>query len=578
MDATSRPKRILYDGPSLTMLEGLCRAMAAVPGCVATPDPEPRFRCDGLDVELTRHADLGELVDDLHRSYVNLLLLDLRGDPAGLPARGRRALEVLDTLDRTEDVEDRYPFDRILALVSGTCSPVVDDVILQLGARGIGRVLRQGGEGPEAERAFGAEVLRTFGDMLRVRRVGRRALCAAGGGVTGIFFELGTLKCLDDCLGGGGVNDFDLYFGISAGAVVNAPLAAGYSVDEYMAAVAGEPGGRIPALDLRLFRLGHLDVPGFAKRARHAATVAWHGLRSVVRRGGRDVSRETLFFDYADLVAPPFRADRFETVMRGILEASGTGNDFRRLPRPLFVGATDQDARQHVLFGDEGHDTVPVSQAIQASLSINPAFSATSIEGRYYEDGAVTRTSNFVEAIRRGADLVFVLDPFVPYVARTPGFTDRRGLLYNLDQDVRTISYTRYEATRNWVLRRHPEVSSYTFVPANRLRRLISSNPMDHRPYLEIWRGAYLSTLARVRHVRHRLESDLRAHGMKLDLARATEVGARLEGADPLRFSDFFPDGKVVLKRPLLVGDRSSRTIPPPPKSLRRFAAPDPPT
>jgi hypothetical protein len=43
---------------------------------------------------------------------------------------------------------------------------------------------------------------------------------------------------------------------------------------------------------------------------------------------------------------------------------------------------------------------------------------------------------------------------------------------------------------RNWVLRKHPHVSSYTFVPANRLRRLISQNPMDHRPYLEIWRGA----------------------------------------------------------------------------------------
>jgi hypothetical protein len=49
-------------------------------------------------------------------------------------------------------------------------------------------------------------------------------------------------------------------------------------------------------------------------------------------------------------------------------------------------------------------------------------------------------------------------------------------MLCNIDQDIRTISYTsstsytRYETTRNWVLRQHPEVSSYTFVPANRSR------------------------------------------------------------------------------------------------------------
>src|SRR5262249_37304993 len=159
-------------------------------------------------------------------------------------------------------------------------------------------------------------------------------------------------------------------------------------------------------------------------------------------------SLEELLFEYADLVAPPFHADRFERTLRRILEAPGATNDFRRLPRPLFVGATDQDRRQHVLFGDEEHQNVPISLAIEASLSINPAFPAANSAGRYYEDGAVTRPSNFVEAIRRGATLVLVLDPFVPFIARTPGFADRRGVLYNLDQDIRTVSYTRYETTR----------------------------------------------------------------------------------------------------------------------------------
>ncbi|MBK6849800.1 MAG: hypothetical protein IPG96_20455 [Proteobacteria bacterium] len=75
---------------------------------------------------------------------------------------------------------------------------------------------------------------------------------------------MGALKCLDDCLGGQGVNDFDLYFGISAGAVVTGLMAAGYSIDEFMASVAGVEGGRLEPIDMRLFRLSHLDYPAQA--------------------------------------------------------------------------------------------------------------------------------------------------------------------------------------------------------------------------------------------------------------------------------------------------------------------------
>ncbi len=557
-----KPKRILYHGPSEAQFEGFVRSLAAAEG--ADTDGATVAWAD-LSCELVSRPQVGELVAELHRSYVNLLVLDLRGaEGSERAARAAGAFDVLDRLDATEDVEDRYAFHRIVVLLSGATCAASDRLILELGARGVGRVVRHEAFSPErADAAWGASFLAEARRALTERKAGKRALCAAGGGITGIFFELGVLKCLDDCLDAGGANGFDMYFGISAGAVVSGPLAVGYSVDEYMAAIAGHPGGRIAPLDLRLFRLGHLDVAGFARRLGLAAKTAWTGLTRPLRRA-RGLSREQLFFDYVDLVAPPFRADRFETTLRAILTAPGATNDFARLGGRLFIGATDQDARAHVLFGDETHSDVPISRAIQASLSINPAFSATHIGGRYYEDGAITRTSNFVEAMRRGATLIFVLDPFLPYVARTPGYNDRRGLLYNIDQDVRTISYTRYEATRNWVLRKHPDVSTYTFVPANRLRRLISQNPMDHRPYLEIWRGAYLSTLKRLTHLRHRLEGDLRVHGVGLSFDRAQAVADRLERARTLRFDDFFPDGVVSLRTPPLAGGALPSGLPRP--------------
>ena len=540
-------KRVLCYCPSSVAFERLHAALALASEPTGTAGP---VRFDGIASRWLARASADTLLADLASHYVNLIVLDLRApDEAALAAHAAAAFDILTALDRTEDVERRFAFDRSLMLLPARSSPRIDDVVLRLGARGVRSVVRPAHDGDDAADAeLARSLLAEVSRLLRTRKKGRRAMCASGGGITGVYFELGAMKCLDDCLGGDGVNGFDMYFGISAGAVVSGPLAVGYSIDELMAAIAGVPGSRIGNLDLRLFRLGHVDAPSFGRRLALAARTTAAGLWSALP-GRRSEEDEALLFDYADLIAAPFRADRFERLLREALSAPGATNDFRELPRPLYVGATDQDARAHVLFGDEQHADVPISRAIQASLSINPAFSATRIGERFYEDGAVTRTSNFVEAIRRGATFILVIDPFVPYVAREPGFADRRGMLYNIDQDVRTISYTRYETTRNWVLRQHPEVSSYTFVPANRLRRLMSINPMNHRPYLEIWRGAYLSTFNRLTAIEHRFAGDLTAHGLRFDLARAEEVAARLEQVIAPELADFFPGGKVVLKQ-----------------------------
>jgi hypothetical protein len=206
-------------------------------------------------------------------------------------------------------------------------------------------------------------------------------------------------------------------------------------------------------------------------------------------------------------------------------------------------------------------------------MSINPVFAPTLIDGRYFEDGAVTRTSNFVEAIERGCDLIIALDPLVPFVSKQAGGARARGVFWNADQDIRTVSFTRYETTRNWVLRRHPEVSLYTFLPANHLRQVMSVNPMDHRPYLEIWRGAYLSTLKRIHALDYRMRGDLAAHGIPFDTARADEVAARLRHQPTTTFADFFPDGKVDLRVPAPKRGASPRV--PAPKRGAKLRVPE---
>ena len=331
--------------------------------------------------------------------------------------------------------------------------------------------------------------------------------------------------------------------------MVNSGLASGFAVEEIMAAIAGYDGGRIEPIDMSVLRATHFDLGGAVRRGRDAVMSGSRVLLDVLR-GKRSFSLEDALFRYSDVIGPPFRSDEYERMWRGVLEDGEANNDFRKLSRPLFVGATDQDRREHVLFGSDGLRHVPISKAVQASLSFNPAFSPVEIEGRYYEDGAVTRTSNFIEAIDRGATLVFVIDPFLPYVSPKRGFARRRGLLYNADQNVRTLSFTRFETTRNFSLRRHPEVSSYTFLPSNRERKLLSVSPMDHRPYLAIWRGAYLSTMRRIMQFRHRMVGDLGAHGLRFDVDRALQVREQLEATPRPEFADFFVDRKIVMPMP----------------------------
>ncbi len=549
-------KRVLYYSSRKGLSDQFFKALKQIQECeVRQRSRDSIVSCAHATFRVVVRHSVPQALDTLHREFFNLVLLDLREPVRSKGARGRefeKGLALLDAMDREPDIERRYGFHRILVLVSGADVLEVDSQIATLGGRGVGRVMRDqstchlnpGCEHLPPKSEFARRVLQEVAALTQHRRVGKLALCASGGGITGLYFEMGSLKCLEDCCSPGALNDFDLYFGISAGSVLAGMLANGFTVGEFMAAVASAKGGRIPPLDLNLLDLAHVDTPGLTAPVRQ--------LFSILRAGAAELMRlrlpfslESLVFEYGDLIHAPFNTGGFGSLLEHAFSRHGHTNDFRRLRRGLYIGATDQDRKEHVLFGEPPHDHVPISLAIQASMSLNPVFAPTEIDGRFYEDGAVTRTSNFVDAIKKGADLIFALDPLVPYVAKEAGYSRSRGVVYNADQDIRTVSYTRYETTRNWVLRKHPHVSMYTFLPANQIRRIMSVNPMDHRPYLEIWRGAYLSTLRRIHALEYRMRGDLAFHGIAFDTARADAVAARLAASRRPAFADFFPEGRI---------------------------------
>ena len=66
------------------------------------------------------------------------------------------------------------------------------------------------------------------------------ALVLAGGAVTGAAFKLGGLKALDDLLVNRKTIEFDTYVGLSAGAMLAAPLAAGVTPAEMLKSLEGQ--------------------------------------------------------------------------------------------------------------------------------------------------------------------------------------------------------------------------------------------------------------------------------------------------------------------------------------------------
>jgi NTE family protein len=484
----------------------------------------------GLNLSLEFASSIEAAVTRVAHAYFNLVIVDCRHRPrcSGSPQRQEDAVfGFLDALRREHDRERRYPFRRVVALVGDPDEERADRLVFAMGERHVGACLRDPSlsarfaeQRPAEERARFADSLWSLCHRLLVeRRRGGKSINLAGGGISGIYYELGVLKCLDDAFDVD-LRDFDSYYGISAGSVVAAGLANDLAIDDLLRKL-----GRVDRNWPYRLQLGlrHLNVGELPRRLMLVRRELGSYLSRMLK-GEDELSVTSLMGAWAVALGPLFDNTEFEAVLRKLFTSDGRSNDFRHLGRRLFIGATDQDRRVPVLFGTEGFDHVPISRAVQASTAMHPFFPSVEIDGRRYTDGIVTRTSNVRDAVDRGADLVFVVDPFVPIVSEEPGFNARHGNMWIMEQDYKTLSYTRFEQARNEILRRNSRVSIYTFVPSNRMRRLMSAqNPFVSRNFHPIVCEAYRSTFRRLQKVEYKLAGELSSHGITLDLEPVEE-------------------------------------------------------
>ncbi|MBN2717660.1 MAG: patatin-like phospholipase family protein [Deltaproteobacteria bacterium] len=285
----------------------------------------------------------------------------------------------------------------------------------------------------------------------RPKAPGKVALCLAGGGIEGMFWEIGVLRALDARLKGA-LPQVDIISGISAGAVVGAFLANGVRPYEIANALYGRPSRIDPITRGMLF---DPNVSELSRRILSSIGDFWKG---------RWITRP---FDSAMRVTPTamFSGEKLREYLKTELTKPGMKNDFRLLDKKLFIGATDQDEGNHVSFGTSGLDDTPISSAVRASCAMTPYYNPEKIGDRYYVDGIFTRTIDIDIAVAHGATLIICVDPLRPVQSMEAGYVSGKGGIFNTVQSVKSMIRTRLGEMITKAEETNPNVSVYVFSP-----------------------------------------------------------------------------------------------------------------
>jgi NTE family protein len=333
-------------------------------------------------------------------------------------------------------------------------------------------------------------------------RAGKVAICLAGGGVEGLFYEIGVLRALESFLVDRAIVDFDLFCGISAGALIGCMLANGVGPDEIGRGLAG---GRARVDPIRRSDIFDPNLKELGPRVARAA--------SELVRGGEG-PRGALSSVFRAVPGGIFAGDKLRDYLERHLTRPGMRNHFDDLRRPLFVGATDQDTSQAVVFGEEGFRHVPVHKAVRASAALVPFYAPERIDGRYYIDGAFTRTTNMRVAVRQGATMVILIDPLVPVFSDTAGHVHSRGGVYSTMQGLKALINGRFDKAVRSIREMHPEVSFYLFRPYGDEMRILGGSPMKYFYRREVEDVAYRNTVDKIRTSYDDLQRDFGRHGI----------------------------------------------------------------
>ena len=415
----------------------------------------------------------------------------------------------------------------------------------------------------------------------RVATSPRIGLALAGGGPLGAIYEIGALCALEESLNGISFNNLHHYVGVSAGGFIAAGLANGLSPRELCAAFIetdAEPSEvfdpawlMVPAYNEFLRR--SIKLPGLLASSVWSATFGGKTLLNALEALGPALPTGIFSNDEIDA-----RLTRFFT-------KPGRTNDFRQLKVKLTLVATNLDSGDAAPFGQPGWDHVPISKAVQASSALPGLFPPVEIDNQYFVDGALKKTMHAGVALDEGLDLMFCLNPLVPFDATRPQPLSQKlsqlpcnktvvekrvpriidgGLPAVMSQTFKAMIHSRLELGMKHYEHSYPDTDIVLLEPDHRDTAMFLANTFSYRHRRQMAEHAYQSTRHMLRSRKSTLSAQLARHGITFNMAllddpkrqlvaplpAATRLGRALASLE-----EIMDDLNLVVKRqPLLAG------------------------
>ncbi|HXV40635.1 MAG TPA: patatin-like phospholipase family protein [Steroidobacteraceae bacterium] len=374
----------------------------------------------------------------------------------------------------------------------------------------------------------------TLQTAARPRTSRRIGLALAGGGPLGAFYELGALQALTECIEGFDPCDLFAYAGVSSGSMLAAGLANGLKPVDIGRITISNDAGFDPAHPALFMK------PAFGEYARRLARLPRLALEALVQYARAPLSQglaEVLAPLSAAMPAGILDSAPFERYLRRLYTSGGRTNDFRRLRRRLFVVATNFNTGVAARFGEPGLDHVPISRAVQASTALPGLYPPVEIDGQTYADGALLRTMHASVVLEAGVDLLFGINPLVPFDASedTEGAHEieltRHGLPVVLGQTFRALIRSRMQVGVASYHDRFPRAEIVLLEPDRGDRRMFFANVFRYADRRRLVDHAFDCTRRDLQRRARELAPVLARHGLALDRKALTDPSRSFHGA-----------------------------------------------